>query len=230
MSVSAGINTSIRDELSCMETGNIDGNNKTSSLDETHNEHQNGGNSDGANSDSSTKDDHETDSSTSKPSGHARISYPNDRLTDDSSLEGTDIEAEDNQRFQIQDSVLGDSSESHTSNKPSNTPANKHTEVQKSNLSITGIVQRNLGDATTNNIEKMKESVYNFDEEEEHVIPPKPAYLNHNNSASQRFSGSFPSNHVSLNTGKPATPAMVFVAKKSRHLNVTRHLCNGNIA
>ena len=82
-------------------------------------------------SDSSTKEDHETDSSTSKPSGHARISYPNDRLTDDSSLEGTDIEAEDNQRFQIQDSVLGDSSESHTSNKPSDTPGNKHTEDRK---------------------------------------------------------------------------------------------------
>ena len=140
MSVSAGINTSIKDELTCLETGSNEGNNKALSLGNTSNEHHNGTNSDCGNSDSSVKDDLETDSSSSKPSGHARISYPNDRLTDDSSLEGTDIEAEDNQRFQIQDSVLGDSSESHTSNKPADTPGNKHTEVQKSNLSITGIV------------------------------------------------------------------------------------------
>ena len=49
MSVSAGINTSIRVELSCLETGSNDGNNKTSSLGNSPNEHQNGRNSDNDN-------------------------------------------------------------------------------------------------------------------------------------------------------------------------------------
>ena len=111
MSVSAGINTSIKDELSCLETGSNEGNNKTSSLGNPPNEHHNGTNSDGGNSDSSVKDDLETDSSSSKPSGHARISYPNDSLTDNSSLEETDIEADGNNQSEIRDSVLSESSE-----------------------------------------------------------------------------------------------------------------------
>ena len=200
MSVSAGINTSIKDELSCLETGSNEGNNKASSLGNPPNEHHNGTNSDGGNSDSSVKDDLETDSSCSNPSGHARISYPNASLTDNSSLEETDIEADGNNRSEIRDSVLSESSESNISN---NTPSTKYAGTANSSFSITGIVQRNLGSPTSNNSIKMKESVYNFDEDEEHAIPPKPAYSIHSNSPSHRFSGSF--------SAKPASPAMVFV-------------------
>ena len=58
------------------------------------NEHQNGRNSDNDNIDSPVRDDLESDSSSSKPPGPARISYPDDRLTDDSSLGETDFEAD----------------------------------------------------------------------------------------------------------------------------------------
>ena len=191
MSVSAGINTSIRDELSCLETGSNDGNNKTSSLGNSPNEHQNGRNSDNDNIDSPVRDDLESDSSSSKPPGPARISYPDDRLTDDSSLGETDFEADNNHQFEIRDSVLKDSSESNIGNNTSSLhlqnregttvskhcssekPDNKQIEMANSSLSVTGIVQRNLGSAITNNSVKMKESVYNFDEEEELYIPPK---------------------------------------------------------
>ena len=131
-------------------------------------------------------------------------------------------------RYETEGKENGSSATMITENKQVSNPA--------SPLSITGIVQRNLGHASDAGI-NVKESIYNFDEDEEESIGPssvtsnisatakeaklsfsKSIHINNDNKTHQKLlSSPKPAAYVETNKIKDRpTPAMIFVAKKSR--------------
>ena len=182
-----------------------------------------------------------------------KVSYDNNKLI--APLKKTPHpEAHTNNTFEIYDSTRNTDLGSNMACNPTPSPLRYETEgigngsstttvtenKQVSNptspLSITGIVQRNLGHASDPNL-NVKESIYNFDEEEEQSIAPstmtpnisastkeakhpfsKAIHLNNENKSHQKLSSNpIAAAYISTNKIKDRpTPAMIFVAKKSR--------------
>merc|ERR1712110_920232 len=100
----------------------------------------------------------------------------------------------------------------------------------KADLSVTGIVQRNLGSPSDPST-KIKESIYNFDDDEDQVLPPSGTGTSLSSGKVSKLTltktFSTPSAATSSlhnKTKVKLNPAMIFVAKKSQPTTVTNEI------
>merc|ERR1711997_401449 len=101
-------------------------------------------------------------------------------------------------------------------------------------LSVTGIVQRNLGSPSDPST-KIKESIYNFDDDEDQAIPPSGNATSLSSGKVSKLiltktfsTPSAATSSLHTKTKVKLNPAMIFVAKKSQPTSVTNEIKGPN--
>ena len=253
MSVATSANTNIRDECYA-ETQEHDNNRASSNVETSPAGHRNGGSSASNTGDSLSEEEHISEtgdrnigdnngdspyhnkrnnicSLKSKPDTEAKMNYSFEE--ESTKITGfLDIKI-GNQRVSSSESAEKESEEDKKSSKK--IFEGKEEISTASPLSITGIVQRNLGRASDDPSLELKESIYNFDESEEEQCIPKSAILTNILGKESKFtpskipklkSGQLTPQRFSINSSvdhSPSSksnekqePSTIFVAKKSR--------------